>query len=141
MLRLHYVPGSHGSQGSPKRSSPSFVGHFCLCIQVLLRLVAFSHGLSRYPWQTVGAESRRVHGALHLGPRSATANCTFPPDLPRSVGTSHVSSRSIKFCHVYQVLSRFPTVKRGRRVVFKPVCAPIIKKRSQSCCKHCNLNL
>ena len=131
MLRKHYVPGSHGNQGSPKRSSPWCVGHFCLCFQVLLRLVAFPHGLSRYPWQTVGVESRRVHDALPLGPLSATADCTFPPDLPRSLWT-------LTFCHV---LSRFPTVKRGRRVVFKPVYAHGIKKRSQSCCKHFILNL
>ena len=35
----------------------------------------------------------------------------------------------IKFCHVYQVSSWFLTVKRGRRVVFEPVCAYGIKRR------------
>ena len=44
MLRLHYVPGSHGSQ---KRSSPWGLGHFCLRFQVLLSLATFSHCLSR----------------------------------------------------------------------------------------------
>ena len=131
MLRLHYAPGSHGSHGSLKRNC-------CLRIQVLLRLVTFSHGLSRYLWQTVGAGSRRVHGALRLGPQSATVECTFPPDSPRSVGFSNVL---IQFCHVYQVLSRFPTVERGRRVVFEPVCTHGMKKKSQSCCKHCIQNL
>ena len=51
MLGLHYVPGSHGSHGSQKRSSPWGFGHFCLRIQVLLSLTTFSHGLSRYPRQ------------------------------------------------------------------------------------------
>ena len=141
MLRLHYVPGSHGSQGSPKSSSPWCVGHVFLCIQVLLRLVAFSNGQSRYPWQTVGAESSRVHGALHLGPRSATASCTFPYDLPRSVGTSHVWSRLIKFCHVCQVLSS--SAKRGRRVVFEPVCAHGIKRDPKAAASifFCTFNL
>ena len=45
--------------------------HFCLCIQVLLSLATFSHG------------------AL----RSVTDCSTFPPGLPRSVGTSHVLLR------------------------------------------------
>ena len=45
MLGLHYVPGSHGSQ---KRSLPWCFSHFCLCVQVLLSLAMFSHGLSRY---------------------------------------------------------------------------------------------
>ena len=47
MLGLHYVPGSHGSHGSQKRSSPWCFSYFCLCVQVLLSLATFSHGLSR----------------------------------------------------------------------------------------------
>ena len=99
MLRLYYVPCSHSS---PKRSSPWGFGHFCLHIQVLLRLVTFSRGLSRYPWQTLGAESGRLDDALRLGPRSSTVDCMFLPGLPRSVGTSHVLSR---FDHVLPRLS------------------------------------
>ena len=29
-LRLHYVPGDHGSHGSPKRSAPCDLVNFCL---------------------------------------------------------------------------------------------------------------
>ena len=36
----------------------------------------------------------------------------------------------IKFCYVYQVLSRFSTMKRGRWIVFEPQCAHGIKRRS-----------
>ena len=79
MLGLHYVPGSHGSHGSQKRSSPWRFSHFCLCVQVLLSLTTFSHGL---PWQ-------RLAGAL----RSVTDGSTFHPDLSRSVGTSYVLLR------------------------------------------------
>ena len=75
----------------------------------------------------MGAESRRLDGALCLGPQSATVNCTFPPGLPCSARPCHVA---IKFCYVYQVLSRFPKVKLDRRVVFEPICAHGIKKRS-----------
>ena len=49
MLRLHYVPGGHGSPVSPKRNAPWNFGNFSLCIQVLLGLDTFSHGQSRYP--------------------------------------------------------------------------------------------
>ena len=53
-LRLHYVPGDHGSHGSPKRSAPCDLVNFCLGTQVLLSIITFRHGLSRYPLQTVG---------------------------------------------------------------------------------------
>ena len=53
-LCLHYVPGDHGSHGSPKRSAPCDLVIFCLGTQVLLSIVMFSHGLSRFPLQTVG---------------------------------------------------------------------------------------
>ena len=36
---------------------------------------------------------------------------------------------STKFCFIYQVLSRFSTLKHGRRVVFEPVCANGINRR------------
>ena len=50
-LRLHYVPGDHGS---PKRSAPCDLVNFCLGTQVLLSTITFRHGLLRYPLQTVG---------------------------------------------------------------------------------------
>ena len=53
-LRLHYVPGDHGSHGSPKGSAPCDLVNFCLGTQVLLSIITFRHGLSRYPLQTVG---------------------------------------------------------------------------------------
>ena len=54
--------------------------HFCLCVQVLLSLVTFL---------TVCLPCQRLAGAL----RSVTDGSTFPPGLPRSVGTSHVLLR------------------------------------------------
>ena len=51
ILCLHYVPGDHGSL---KRSAPWDFGQFCLGTQVLVGIITFSHGLSRYPLQTVG---------------------------------------------------------------------------------------
>ena len=53
--------------------------HFCLCVQVLLSLATFYHGLSR--------------SAVTEARRSVTDGSTFPPGLPRSVGTSHVLLR------------------------------------------------
>ena len=53
-LRLHYVPGDHGSHGSPKCSAPCDLVNFCLGTQALLSIITFRHGLSRYPLQTVG---------------------------------------------------------------------------------------
>ena len=42
---------------------------------------------------------------------------------------------AIKFCYVYQVLSRFSKMKRGRWMVFEPQYAHSEKKRGpQSCC-------
>ena len=39
----------------------------------------------------------------------------------------------IKFYHVYQVLPRSATAKRGRRVVFEPVCTHGIKEKAPIC--------
>jgi len=47
-LCLHYVPGDHGSPVCPERSAMWDFDHFCHRVQVLLRLVKFSHGLLRY---------------------------------------------------------------------------------------------
>ena len=51
LLCVHYVPDSHGSHGhgSQKRSSPWCFSNFCHCVQVLLNLATFSHGLSMPP--------------------------------------------------------------------------------------------
>ena len=53
-LRLHYVPGDHGSHGGPTRSAPCDLVNFYLGTQVLLSIITFRHGLSRYPLQTFG---------------------------------------------------------------------------------------
>ena len=67
MLRLHYVPGSHGSHGSPKRSSPWCFDLFCLRIQVLLRLVMLSHGLS-FSWDIKKMRTNPTY--LYINPLS-----------------------------------------------------------------------
>ena len=56
--------------------------HFCLCVQVLLSLATFSHGLSR----SAVTETRRRATVF-------TDGSTFHPGLPHSVGTSHVLLR------------------------------------------------
>ena len=98
-LRLHYVPGDHGSHGSPKRSAPCDLVKFCLGTQVLLSIITFRHGLSRYP-SNRGLNPRIHDGALRLSSRYVTDACTFPHGLSRSDGTSHVSLL------LYQGLSR-----------------------------------
>ena len=49
--------------------------HFCLCVQVLLRLATFSHGLSR----VAVTEARRCatvcHGWFYVSSRPATFCC------------------------------------------------------------------
>ena len=101
-LGLHYVPGDHGSM---KRSSPWCLGHFYLPDQVLSNLVTFCHGLSRYPWWTVGCwilETRRrttvrptvCYGCVFVPFRSAMASW----DLSCFVTFQSSSATSIKFC-------------------------------------------
>ena len=84
MLRLHYVPGSHGSPVCPKRSAPWDFGQFFLRIQVLLGLAKFSHGLSRYPWRAVGGRGCWVPEAQrHITVRSAVYHgCQYVPSRP-----------------------------------------------------------
>ena len=53
-LRLDYVPGDHGSHGRPKRNASCDLVSFWLGTQVLLGIITFSHGLSRYPLQPMG---------------------------------------------------------------------------------------
>ena len=68
--------------------------HFCLCVQVLLSLATFSHGLSR----SAVAEARRrttvCRGWFYVPPRPAT----FCSDLSRFITLLPSSSTSIKFC-------------------------------------------
>ena len=94
MLGLHYVPGSHGSHGSQKRSSPWCFSHFCLCFQVLLSLATFSHGLSRSAVTEARRRATVCHGWFYVCPRPAT----FCWDLSRFVTLRSSSATSIKFC-------------------------------------------
>ena len=115
-LRLHYVPGDHGSHGSPKRSAPCYLVIFCLETQVLLSLITFRHVLSRYPLQAVG-----------LTPGDTTVRYVqahgMSRTLVRFLTVCHVLMGPLTFryftnkvCHVYQVMSRPTTVSRDRRV-------------------------
>ena len=81
MLRLHYV------YGSPKRSTPWEYGHFCLLARVCFLMIF--QGMHDRPLMETGADP-----ALRLGSQCAMVNCTFPPDLPHSGGSSHVSLHS-----------------------------------------------
>ena len=76
ILSLHIVPGSHGSHGSQKRSSRRVFSHFCLCVQVLLSLATFSHGLSREACYRLSRTVLRFLSACQV-----------------SVGTSHILLR------------------------------------------------
>ena len=71
--------------------------HFCLCVQVLLSLTTFSHGLSR----SAVTETRRhvtvCHGWFYVSSRSAT----FCWDLSRFVTLQSSSATSIKLCQGY----------------------------------------
>ena len=94
MLGLHYVPGSHGSHGSQKRSSPWCFCHFCLCVQVLLSLATFSHGLSRSAVTEARRRATVCHGWFYVSSRPVT----FWWDLSRFVTLRSSSATSIKFC-------------------------------------------
>ena len=130
MLRLHYVPGGHGSPVCPKRSAP---WDFWSLFSLFSRFVKFYHGLPRYPWRVVGvraAESRRLKGALRFGLRSTTDASTFPPGPSRSDRVPHVSHILIKVWHVFHVLPRLSThMKRGHRAALEHVCAHDMKRR------------
>ena len=68
------------------------LSHFCLCVQVLLSLATFSHGLSR----SAVAEARRramvCHGLFYIPSRPDT----FCWDLLRFVTLQSSSATSIK---------------------------------------------
>ena len=118
MLGLHYVPGSHGSHGSQKRSSPWCFSHFCLCVQVLLSLATFSHGLcsssvkSRYvfSWSVKVCRDRGSPARYGL----SRMVLRFTPACHVLLGPLTFCYVAIKCCYVYRVLSRFYTIKRRR---------------------------
>ena len=116
MLRLRYVPGSHGSQ---KRSSPWGLGHF---------LSSFSSSVkSRYVF------SRSVKAYRDRG---STAHYGLSRMIVRFLTARHVllgpltfSYVPTKFCYDYRIMSRSFTVKLGRWFVFEPVFAHCMKMR------------
>ena len=73
--------------------------HFCLCVQVLLSLATFSHGLSRSAVTEAHRRATVCHGLFNVSSRPAT----FCWDLSR-FATLRSSSAT----------SRFSTIKRGR---------------------------
>ena len=97
MLGLHYVPGNHGSHGSQKRSSPWCFSQFCPCVQVLLILATFSHGLSRSAVTEARRRATVCHGWFYVSSRPVT----FCWDLSRFVTLRSSSATSIKSCQVF----------------------------------------
>ena len=112
MLGLHYVPGSHGSHGSQKRSSPWCFSHFCLYVQVLLSLATFSHGLSR----SVVTEARRRSTVCHGWCYVSSQPATFCWDLSRFV-TLRSSSASLQ-----SSVKVFDDETWGMIGVWAPIC-------------------
>ena len=68
--------------------------HFCLCVQVLLSLATFSHGLSR----SAATEARRRATVCHRWFYVSSRPATFCWDLSRFVTLLSSSAMSIKFC-------------------------------------------
>ena len=68
--------------------------HFCLCVQVLLSLATFSHGLSRSAVTEARQRATVCHGWFYVSSRPATV-CW---DLSRFVTLRSSSATSIKFC-------------------------------------------
>ena len=68
--------------------------HFCLCVQVLLSLATFSHGLSR----SAVTETRRRATVCHVWFYVSSRPATFCWDLSRFVTLQSSSATSIKFC-------------------------------------------
>ena len=121
MLGLHYVPGDHGSM---KRSSPWCFGQF---MSSCLSSVKSCYVLSRSVKVSVAdrnvlnpGDSTAHHGKAHGLPRMCVRSL---PVCHGQLGPLTFCHVPIKFCHVYQVLPSSTTAKRGRRVVFEPVCA------------------
>ena len=120
MLGLHYVPGSHGSHGSQKRSSPwCFYSFLSLCSSSVQSRYVFSRSVK--VCRDRGSPVR--YGLSRMVLR-------FLPACHVLLGPLTFCYAAIKFCYVYQVLSRFSTMKRGRWMVFDPQYAHGIKRRS-----------
>ena len=68
--------------------------HFCLCVQVLLSLATFSHGLSRSAVAEAPRRATVCHGWFYVPSRPAT----FCWDLSRFVTFRSSSATSIKLC-------------------------------------------
>ena len=68
--------------------------HYCLCVQVLLSLATFSHGLSRSAVTEARQRATVCHGWFYVSSRPATV-CW---DLSRFVTLRSSSATSIKFC-------------------------------------------
>ena len=77
--------------------------NFCLCVQVVLSLATFSHGLSRSA--VTGSPAR--YGLSRMVLR-------FIPACHVLLGPLTFCYVAIKFCYVYQVLSKFSMMKCGR---------------------------
>ena len=117
MLGLHYVPGSHGSQ---KRSSPKcFESFLSLCSSS----VEFRYVFSRSVKVCRDRGSPARYGLSRMVLR-------FLPVCHVLLGPLTYCYVAIKFCYVYQLLSRVSTMKRGRWMVFEPQYAHGIKRRS-----------
>ena len=120
MLCLHYVPGSHGSHGSHKRSSPwCFLSFLSLCS---------SSVKSRYVFLRSVKVCRERGSPVRYGLSRMVLR--FIPACHVLLGPLPFCYVAIKFCYIYQVLSRFSTIKRGRWMVFEPKYAHDIKRRS-----------
>ena len=68
--------------------------HFCLCVQVLLSLATFSHGLSRAAVAEARRRATACQGWFYVPPLPAT----FGWDLSRFVTLRSSSATSIKLC-------------------------------------------
>ena len=79
------------------------LSHFCLCVQVLLSLATFSHGLSRSAVTEVRRRATVCHGWFYVSSQLAT----FCWDLSRFVTLQSSTATSIKFCQGFlrQVLA------------------------------------
>ena len=72
--------------------------HFCLCVQALLSLATFSHGLSRSAMTEARWCATVCHGWFYVSSRPAT----FCWDLLHFVTLQSSSATSIKFCQGFQ---------------------------------------
>ena len=108
MLGLHYVPGSHGSHGSQKRSSPwCFYSFLPLCSSSVKSRYVFSRSVK--VCRDRGLQAR--YGLSRMVLR-------FIPACHVLLGLLTFCYVAVKFCYVYQVLPRFSTIKR----VGAPIC-------------------